>query len=123
MGLAVNDTRVSRIDRRVEKPETERCLKYKSDPSLSGPCNAAKIEAGRYLQTLETGAEVCLENTFGEPIKDCYARGVVIDPTAHATIVSITEVDSAHAKNFRNQEYVWFDNDALVDLYLAEHGY
>ena len=122
-GLAINDTRVSRIDRRIEKPETDRCLKYKSDPSLADPCKKARIEAVRFVQSLDTNTEVCLENTFGEPMLDCYARGVVMDPTPHATVISVTTVDTARAKNFRNIEYVWFDNEALVDLYLAEHGY
>ncbi len=123
VGMDINNERVAHVDRRVEKPASDRCLKYESDPQLFGPCKKARVEASHYVEALETGSDVCVENTFGEPIQDCYARGVVVDPGSHSTIIAATTVDDARAKNFRKTENVYFDNDALIDLYLSEHGY
>jgi hypothetical protein len=121
--LALNDNRVVKIDRRIEKPEVERCKKYQSDASLSGPCEKAKVDATNYFKSLETSGEVCLENTLGEPLNDCYARGRVVDVGTKSVVVSVTEVDAARAKGFRKTGNVYFDLDGFIDLYLSEHGY
>jgi hypothetical protein len=121
--LNISDTMVSKIDRRVEKPKTDRCLNHRADAKLYKQCQAARIEATRFVQGLESNAEVCLENTFGEPITECYARGIVVDPGSRSLLIEVKEVDTARARNFRHVENVWFETEAAIDLYLAEHGY
>lgn len=123
-GAGFERSSVSRVDRKFPRPEGDRCERHRVDAVLFRQCRAARIEAVKYVQSLETSAEVCLEDTFGEPLGDgCRARGVVLDPGSTGVVIEVKEVDAARAKRFKKVENVWFSNEALADHYLAEHGY
>jgi hypothetical protein len=87
-------------------------------------CDEAKYLADNYVKKLSPGDMVCLEGGFGdEPRGDCLARAEVADTATNRILLEMREAkpDSRWAKKESNQ--YWFEEGALVDLYLAEHGF
>lgn len=87
-------------------------------------CVEAKYLADIYVRKLATGDEVCLENGFGEkPAGTCACRAAVVDSSVDKVLLEVREAkpDSKWFKKEQNQ--FWFEEGALVDLYLQDHGY
>ena len=87
-------------------------------------CDEAKYLAEIYVRKLDVGTDVCLEGGFGdEPGGACLARGGVVDTRTNEVLLEVrgAKPDSRWFKKEQNQ--YWFEEGALVDLYLADHGY
>lgn len=111
-----------------DAPKADRCqaLASKSggSPAVKSQCDDARYLAQRYVRGLSPGDSVCLENTFGEePGAACSARAVVRDVSTTQVLLKVEDAkpDSRWYKKLASD--IWFDNGALVDLYLAERGY
>jgi hypothetical protein len=128
----VTDNRVSR-DRgaggifenvpTVEAPKKERCDQY-GKGAARGRCDEAKYLAEVYVKKLSPGDAVCLEGGFGEePGGACLARATIADLTTGKVLIELRQArpNSRWASKESNQ--YWFEEGALIDLYLAENGY
>ena len=105
-------------------PAVGRCDKFKKGGAAFAACDEAKYLAQIYVRRMSTGDEVCLEGGFGEkPSAACLARAAVVDTATERNLLEVRETkpDSKWFKKEQNQ--FWFEEGALVDLYLAEHGY
>jgi hypothetical protein len=107
----------------VPAPPKLRCDQY-GKGAARGRCDEAKYLAEVYVKKLSTGDIVCLEGGFGEePGGGCLARASVADTATGKLLLELKEArpNSRWAQKESNQ--FWFEDGALVDLYLAENGY
>lgn len=107
-----------------EAPEQSRCERFKKGGSARAACDEAAYLAQIYVRRLSTGDAVCLEGGFGEPpAAACLARGFVADSAPNRVLLEV-RIAQPNSKWFdREVHQFWFDEGALVELYLAEHGY
>ena len=108
---------------RYPAPPVSRCAKIKS-PTPKKNCEEAKYLGEIYVRRLATGEELCLEGGFGErSTAGCLCRAAVVDTANDVILVEVREAkpDSRWFKKESNE--FWFEEGALVDLYLADHGY
>jgi hypothetical protein len=67
---------------------------------------------------------VCLDNGVGEqPSSDCGARAAVVDSGTDRVLLELRAARPQSKWFDRVQSQIWFEEGALVDLYLAERGY
>ena len=105
-------------------PETERCAKYKAGGARATQCNEAKYLGTEYVRRLSTGDEVCLEGGFGDPATGaCLARATVADSGTNRVLLEVRQARPDSKWYAHEQTQYWFEEGALVDLYLADHGY
>jgi hypothetical protein len=107
----------------VKAPLADRCESH-GKSAARARCDEAKYLAQLYARKLSTGEEVCLEGGFGDaPGGACLARAAVVDTRTNMALLEVRDAkpDSRWFKKVQNQ--VWFEEGALVDLYLAERGY
>lgn len=107
----------------VPAPKQNRCAAH-GKSSLRSSCEDALYLGTEYTRRLSVGDEVCIEDGYGdEPGPACKARAAVIDTGTNRVKLEIrgTKPDS----RFFNSEmrHAWYEEGALVDLYLAERGY
>jgi Tfp pilus assembly protein FimT len=73
---------------------------------------------------LSTGDQVCLEGGFGDtPSAACAARAAVVDSSKDLVLLEVREAKPDSRWFNKEQNQFWFEEGALVDLYLADHGY
>ena len=107
----------------IESPKKPRCAQY-GKGAARARCDEAQYLAEVYIKKLSTGDPVCLEGGFGEePGGACLARASVADTNTGKLLIELRDArpNSRWAKKEANQ--YWFEEGALVDLYLAENGY
>ena len=108
---------------RIPGPAVDRCQKHKRS-ALRQPCDDAKYIAQNYTRRLSPGDFVCLENVYGEePGRACLARAAVVNVQTGAVQLELREAKPESRWFQHVQQQIWFAEDALVDLYLAERGY
>lgn len=107
----------------IETPKEDRCEKHKKS-SLRQPCDDAKYLAQKYVRALSVGDQVCLEGGFGDPPGGaCLARAEVGDASTAKILLHVADTQPASRWYKYVGTEVWFQEGALVDLYLAERGY
>lgn len=107
----------------VKTPEKLRCDQY-GKGAARGRCDEAKYLAELYVKKLSTGDMVCLEGGFGdEPGGGCLARAAIADTMTGKLLLELKDArpNSRWAQKESNQ--YWFEEGALIDLYLSENGY
>ena len=105
-------------------PETERCAQFKAGGARSQQCNEAKYLGTEYVRRLSTGDEVCLEGGFGDVAGGaCLARAAVVDTATNRVLLEIRQARPDSKWYSHEQTQYWFEEGALVDLYVADHGY
>ncbi|MHB8875948.1 MAG: hypothetical protein ACYC8T_19845 [Myxococcaceae bacterium] len=107
----------------VKAPRVDRCAGHGKSAARAN-CDEARYLAQVYARKLSTGDEVCLEGGFGDsPTGACLARAAVADTKTNMVLLEVREArpDSRWFRKVQNQ--IWFEEGALVDLYLVEHGY
>jgi hypothetical protein len=105
----------------IQAPVKNRC---QTKGKVHTRCDEAQYLAEVYVKKLSPGDQVCLEGGFGEePRGECLARASVADSATGKLLLEMREAkpDSRWFQKESNQ--YWFEEGALVDLYLAEHGY
>lgn len=105
-------------------PEVQRCSKFKAGGAPAAQCAEAKYLGEIYVRRLSTGDEVCLEGGFGDPAgAACLARASVVDTATNRILLEVREA-KPESKWFQHEQHqFWFEEGALVDLYIADHGY
>jgi hypothetical protein len=105
-------------------PETSRCAKFKAGGAPAQQCEESKYLATIYVRRLASGDEICLQGGFGDlPTGACLARAAIVDTATNKVLVEVREA-KPESKWFNNEQHqFWFEEGALVDLYVEEHGY
>ena len=107
----------------VRAPLQTRCEKLKKS-SIRGNCDEAMYLAQKYVRALHAGDPVCLEGGFGEePGGACLARAMVSDVGNDRVLIDIKDAQPNSRWYNRVSNEIWFEDGALVDLYLGERGY
>jgi len=107
----------------VKAPATQRCQQY-GKGSARAACDEAQELAQRYVRGLSAADLVCLEGGFGDsPGRGCQARATVSDAGNGQLLLDIREAQPGSRWFNHVSSEVWFEDGALVDLYLAERGY
>ncbi|MDY7232268.1 hypothetical protein [Hyalangium rubrum] len=104
-------------------PQVDRCSAHGKSAARPG-CDDARYLGTEYTRRLAVGDEVCIEGGFGdEPGPACKARAAVVDTGNNRVKLEIrgTRPDSRWFN--AEMRHAWYEEGALVDLYLAERGY
>lgn len=105
-------------------PEVQRCSKYKTGGAAASQCAESKYLGEIYVRRLSTGDEVCLEGGFGEIAGPaCLARAAVVDTSTNRVLLEVRQARPESKWFSHEQSQFWFEEGALVDLYVVEHGY
>jgi hypothetical protein len=107
----------------IAGPPKDRCHGH-GKSQVKDNCEQAKYLAQLYARRLAPGDAICLEGGFGEePTGACLARAAIADAQTNKLLVEIRDA-KPESRWFRKiQSQIWFEESALVDLYLAERGY
>lgn len=105
-------------------PAVSRCAKFKKGGSAAAACDEAKYLAELYVRRLSVGDEVCLDGGFGDkPLASCLARASVADNDTNRVLLEVRNAQPGSKWFNKEANQFWFEEGALVDLYLADHGY
>lgn len=105
-------------------PAENRCAKLSKGSGPANNCNEAQYLAQIYVRKLSSGDEVCLEGGFGDtPTGACLGRAAVVDTATNRVLLEIRGAKPESKWFSHEQHQFWFEEGALVDLYLLEHGY
>ncbi len=106
----------------IAAPTTNRCQVHSGQRRKA--CDEAKYLADIFVRKLSTGDDVCLEEKFGEnDLSGCPARAAVVDLGSHTVLLEIRAANPDTQWFQKIQQQFWFEEGALVDLYLRDHGY
>ena len=107
----------------IAAPLKPRCKNYPGSGAAKR-CDEAQYLGQIYVRRLSTGDQVCLEGGFGDnPSAACTARAAVVDVSNNTVLLEIREAKPDSRWFNKEQNQFWFEEGALVDLYLADHGY
>lgn len=105
-------------------PLEQRCAKFKPGGVPASQCSESKYLGEIYVRRLSSADEVCLEGGFGDqPTGACLARATVVDTATNRILLEVREAKPESKWFQQEQHQYWFEEGALVDLYIAEHGY
>lgn len=107
----------------IAAPKQNRCTKH-GQSSIRGPCDEATWLAQTYVRRLAVGDGVCLEGGFGDkPGAACLTRAAVVDVGPNTVLMEIRSAQPGSRWHDHVMSQVWYEEGALVDLYLSERGY
>ncbi|WP_257450805.1 hypothetical protein [Archangium lipolyticum] len=107
----------------VKAPRVDRCAQHGTS-SVRGHCDEAKYLGTEYTRRLSVGDEVCLDGGYGdEPGQACRARAAVIDTAPNQVKLEVRSATPDSRWFNAEMRHAWYEEGALVDLYLAERGY
>lgn len=107
----------------VKAPLQNRCEKLQK-ATVRSSCDEALYLGQKYVRGLHAGDAVCLESGFGEePGGACLARAQVSDVGNEQVLIDIRDAQPNSRWYNQVSSEIWFDEGALVDLYLGERGY
>lgn len=108
----------------IHGPPIDRCQKAVETGGGKPGCRDARYLAQMYVRGLGTTDEVCLEGGFGQADPpSCIARAFVADAGRGRLLLEIRAAQPQSRWYKHVPQQLWFAEDALVDLYLAERGY
>jgi hypothetical protein len=106
----------------VRAPSPDRCAAHVG--TRRGACAEGRTLGQVYVRRLAVGDEVCLEGGFGDPPqRACAARAAVADAAVNRVLIEVREARPGSPWFSAEQRQFWFEEGALVDLYLKDHGY
>jgi hypothetical protein len=107
----------------VRAPRVDRCTQH-GKSSMRNQCDEARYLATEYTRRLSVGDEVCLEGGYGdEPGEACLARAAVIDTAPNQVKLEVRTARPDSRWFNEEMRHAWYEEGALVDLYLVERGY
>lgn len=108
----------------VKGPAEHRCARFKSTSNAGKACADSLYLAELYVKKLAVGDQVCLEGGFGDPpTTGCLARASVEDTSNQGVMLEVREASPSSKWKTKGSHQFWFEEAALIDLYLADHGY
>lgn len=107
----------------IKGPEKNRCSTLGQSGVRPG-CEEALYLGTLYTRRLAVADEVCLEGGYGDEVgAACKARATVIDTAPERVKLEIRNA-KPDSRWFNSEgRHAWYEEKALVDLYLAERGY
>jgi hypothetical protein len=107
----------------IKAPAKDRCKSLGKSGTRPG-CDDARYLGTLYTRRLSVGDEVCLESGYGDEVGPaCKARAAVIDTATDRVKLEIRNA-KPDSRWFNSEgRHAWYEEGALVDLYLAERGY
>ncbi len=107
----------------IKAPKSDRCVSH-GKSSLRSSCDDARYLGTEYTRRLSVGDEVCIEGGYGDdPGPACKARAAVVDTGPNGVKLEIRGA-KPDSRWFRSEmRHAWYEEGALVDLYLADRGY
>jgi len=110
--------------REVQAPQKNACERYRQSASAFRQCEEFRATVVEYLRHLNTGDTVCLENGLGDEVGPaCKARGAVVDADAHGFMIEVRDPTLDSKWHADAGQRIYFENGALVEIYLRERGY
>lgn len=110
--------------REIQGPQVDRCQKSAETGGSKPGCRDAKYLAQVYVRGLGTTDELCLEGGFGQADPPaCLARAFVADAARGKLLLEIRAAQPQSRWYKHVQHQLWFTENALIDLYLADRGY
>jgi hypothetical protein len=107
----------------IKAPRVDRCASHKKSPA-GASCADALYLGTEYTRRLSVGDEVCLEGGYGDDVgSGCKARAAVIDTGPNGVKLEIRSARPDSRWFNLEMRHAWYEEGALVDLYLAERGY
>jgi hypothetical protein len=107
----------------VHAPKRTRCVAVE-EVSARKTCEAYRGQAATWVRKLSVGDALCLENGVGEDTsRGCAARAAVADAGENMVLVEVREAEPTSKWFQKVQHQFWFEEGALVDLFLAERGF
>jgi hypothetical protein len=108
----------------VAAPLESRCEKFKKGGSAGRACGDAEDQGRRWVHQLSSGDPLCLEGGVGDlPGRMCLARGFVADVATNRLLLDVRDAKPSSKWFGQESHQVWFEEGALVDLFLAERGF
>jgi hypothetical protein len=107
----------------IKAPPKNRCSSLGKSGARPG-CDEALYLGTLYTRRLSVADEVCLEGGYGDEVGPaCRARATVIDTGPDKVKLEIRNA-KPDSRWFNSEgRHAWYEEGALVDLYLAERGY
>jgi len=107
----------------VKAPLKSRCEAQGSSAARAS-CEDALYLATEYTRRLSVGDEVCMEGGYGEePGAACKARAAIIDTSPNQVKLEVRGPKPDSRWFNVEMRHAWYEEGALVDLYLSERGY
>lgn len=107
----------------IRAPEQNRCVRL-GESGVRPGCDDALYLGTLYTRRLAVPDDVCLEGGFGEEVGPaCKARATVIDTGPNRVKLEIRNAKPDSRWFNAEGRSAWYEEGALVDLYLAERGY
>jgi hypothetical protein len=105
------------------KTPADRCATY-TGKNRREACNEARMLGEIFVRKLSVGDEVCLDGGFGDSGRGaCSARAAIADTATGKDLIEVREASPGSTWFGKEQRQFWFEEGALVDLYLKDHGY
>lgn len=107
----------------IKAPAQDRCKSLGKSGVRPG-CDEARYLGTLYTRRLAVADEICLEGGYGDEVGPaCKARAAVIDTGPDRVKLEIRNA-KPDSRWFNSEgRHAWYEEGALVDLYLAERGY
>ena len=106
----------------IHGPEVDRCETVTASQKKFQR-NQAKCQEQVYVHKLAVTDPVCLEKNFGEDVSGCPARAAVVDLGSRQLLLEMREANPDSQWFGKEQQQICFEEGALVDMYLRDHGY
>lgn len=109
----------------IEAPESDRCQRMAAVDEAREPCDLQKREFLLALRALSVGDQMCLDNLVGDPADQpgCRARAAIADTASGRLLIEVRGAQPESRWFDKIQSQLWFEEGALLDLFLAERGY
>jgi hypothetical protein len=107
----------------IKGPPKDRCSALGKSGVRPG-CDEARYLGTLYTRRLAVADDVCIEGGYGDEVGPaCKARATVIDTAPDRVKLEIRNA-KPDSRWFNSEgRHAWYEEGALVDLYLAERGY
>jgi hypothetical protein len=108
---------------RIRAPKVDRCEAHANTTRLAA-CQDALYLAKSWARDLSPGDGVCLEGGVGEVAGPaCLARASVVDVATNSVLLEVREARPDSRFRDAVQQQAWYEEGALVELFLAEQGW
>lgn len=106
----------------VRGPDADRCA-AQPDQLVHAGCVRARDKAQEALGALNRGDNLCLEPILNPDLDNCRARASVDEQDVRGIKLRFIDVQPGSSWAPYANAVRWFDNTALIDLYLKERGF
>jgi hypothetical protein len=100
----------------------DRCT-HAADLLQQKGCGRERDKAYAYLRAKNQGDQLCLEPILGDDLTNCRARSTIDEQDPTAMQLHLIDIDPNSSWAPKAGQRIWFENTALIDLFLQEKGF